>query len=738
MEVTWEGATLRIRFPDMKETLKNAIALPKTEKPVFQAKVNNKIVPLKLVDKRQIKQPLYTTFQIIPHSNVKNEKVEQFSDILADSYTEIYRRFRNGKINDPERVFFETVITKDSFQNFIATNEEIHDAVRQQTQVTWKNVTLQAKKHSNKFKANNCIAYDYKLKYPSFLSLKTDKTMQQIPLEEILEISRFMQGMDQVFIQFGIQSAEEHWYKDVEKERQDFEEKPPKRWTKNEFSRSTEMKTSHFGFDFTLRFVVQSHDERRKRRIARGLNLALKQLNQDNELKEKIVKPHRMDKFISKVTQRHISVPFIFGKRQILTPPEIKHFMKLPQRSLQDEYPIIETVSGKETDIPEIIKKGGISLGNAIFKGKKQPIYMPIKNYDELCLPRVVIGGMGSGKTKGFGANWIVESVNNGFGALAIDPAKGEIGNEVAAALPSEKVERIKFGQLLYSLDWCEVQHSERAKNRLASTIIGFFNTATDEAGPQTARYLRAAVMGMKTGKLAEIMKIFEDEEYREEILNDMQEGIHRMTLEDYSNMSDGKKAQILAPILNRLDTILGDSYLSDCMLSDNSIDIVELMSQRKAFIIDVPKSELGPEAVDLIVNLLSTKIDLAMTLRKEENQFPFFVVFDEPHQFLKSAKTWKSAAVESRKWRVGYVWLFHSWEQIPRDLSEIIKSAGPHYHLYTSSKKTFSDLAEEIAPFVVEDGLKLKKYHAINVIRAGSDGLIEPVIAKMNKPPSE
>jgi hypothetical protein len=123
--------------------------------------------------------------------------------------------------------------------------------------------------------------------------------------------------------------------------------------------------------------------------------------------------------------------------------------------------------------------------------------------------------------------------------------------------------------------------------------------------------------------------------------------------------------------------------------------------------------------------------------LRKESDQHPFFVVVDELHQMLKSTKVWKSAMVESRKWRVGYCLLFHSFEQVPKDLSEIIKSAGPHYHIYSSSKKTFTELKEEIAPFTIEDGLKLKKYHAMNVIRAGSDGLISPVIAKMAPPPS-
>src|SRR5690606_11423584 len=119
-----------------------------------------------------------------------------------------------------------------------------------------------------------------------------------------------------------------------------------------------------------------------------------------------------------------------------------------------------------------------------------------------------------------------------------------------------------------------------------------------------------------------------------------------------------------------------------------------------RAAIIDVPKALLGAGGVDLIVNLLAIKIDLAMTLREESAQFPFFVVFDEPHQFLRSAKTWKSAAVESRKWRVGYVWMFHSWEQIPGDLAEIIRSAGPHYTVFRASKRTFRELAEEMAPY--------------------------------------
>lgn len=734
MDIAWDGATVKVRFSNIVNAVKPAI---KKASPRLSVKVYNKEVPFRFIvkDKPDIKQSEYKTFQVIPHSKVKNDKVDQLPNVLADSYQELFERFKKGYLNNPERLFFETKITNKSYQNFITTNREIFDIIQQQTQMTWKDVTLKEVDHPHTFGENEITAFNIKFKHPFFMSLKTDKTMQQIPLEEILEVSRFMQEGDKVFTQFGIQSADDKWFKNAERERLDF--RPPKQWVNKEFSKATELKIGHFGFDFAFRLIVKSKNERRRKQISRGILLALKQLNHDNELKERMIKPYKTKRFIDDIKKGHIPTPFIFGKRQIVTPPEIAHFMKLPQRTLQESYPIIESVTGKEIEIPNALKKGGIPLGEVTFKGEKQQIYMPTNNHDELCLPRVAIGGMGTGKTRGFGANWILDSIKNGFGALAIDPAKGEIGEEIATALPADKYEIIKLGSVPIALDWCEVKHSPRAKNRLANTVIGFFNTATDEAGAQTSRYIRAAVMAMQTGKLSEIMRIFEDENYRNEIVEDMQDGIHKMTLEDYSSMSDGKKAQILSPILNRLDTILGDQYLSECMESDESLDMVELMSQKKAFIIDVPKSELGPEAVDLIVNLLSTKIDLAMTLRKESNQHPFFVLFDEPHQFLKSTKTWKSATVESRKWRIGYVWMFHSWEQIPRDLAEIIKSAGPHYHLYSCSKRTFSDLTEEIAPFTVEDGLKLKKFHAINVIRAGSDGVVKPVIAKMIPPPS-
>ena len=79
---------------------------------------------------------------------------------------------------------------------------------------------------------------------------------------------------------------------------------------------------------------------------------------------------------------------------------------------------------------------------------------------------------------------------------------------------------------------------------------------------------------------------------------------------------------------------------------------------------------------------------------------------------------------------------MFHDWAQINRDVAAIIQAAGPHYHLYTSGKATYRALAEEIAPFTVEECLRIPRHWALHVIRAGGQA-VPPFLAKMDPPPS-
>lgn len=417
----------------------------------------------------------------------------------------------------------------------------------------------------------------------------------------------------------------------------------------------------------------------------------------------------------------------------ILSASELSQIVLLPPYPLQQEYPEIDKVSKQEVILPKIVTSGGILIGYVKYRDVRQKVYLPVNNLDELCLPHIVIGGMGTGKTS-FGANLAVEALKNSMGAIIIDPAKGEAGDEVSLVVPKWGIKRIKFGKEIICLDWREAMHSERGKNRFANEILSFFEVASDDIGLQTARYLRAAAKAVPNNKLKEIVELLLNPNYRKKLLPKMREQ-EKEVWENFNVLSDARQNQIIHPVLNRLDVIWGDDYLAECMEAQEGLDFVELLKEPKIIILDIPKRELGTEVVDILATLLITKINLAMVLRRTE--FPVFVIQDEPHQYMRSYKIWKSAAVESRKWRFSFVWMFHAWEQLPRDLVSIIRAANPHYHIYTSSELTYRALAEEIRPIEIQEALNTPRHYAINVIRANGR-TVTPFLAQMLPPPSK
>lgn len=711
--------------------------------------------------------------KITPDSRLDNKNIEHLAQSLC-IYQSPLERWTGKGFKPSHFISFETVLDKENTQFILTVPDELESLAKKSLETTWSKSAIE--ETSDPFTHPPIATSQLSLNYHYMFAIKVDKrSLGAIP--SLLETVNALEKDEKIYIQVIATPAEKDWYVSASNAYERFKQgEMPQKWVFNKkqivnttvkmaaytmlgiaslttelmtgkemekidldsgerakvlkdgrLSAATLNKTRADAYTTDIRIGIVAPPNRSVA-LMRMVTMAFRELDADNYLVSASTNPIKTWK---KMKGRKIGGLI----KDYFSIPEISRFHLLPTGDLQEKYNIPH-IDNLELEIPKILTQGGLYLGDSEVKKKRIRVYESIDNYDILCLPRVVIGGMGSGKTKGYASNFIVEAVRNGFGAIAIDPAKGEIYQEVSSVLSPDQVIKIQLGEVPFSLDWREVKRSPKSRNRLANTILGFFSTSNEEAGAQTARYIRAAVMAMQTGKLSEIIKIFEDEKYRNQLLQQMSDGIHKLTLESFGKESESRKRQILSPIYNRLDIILGDQYLYECMESDNGLDLVEIMEQRKAVIINVPKRELGPEAVDLIVNLICSKLDLAMTLREEEKQHPFFAILDEPHQFLKSARIWKSAAVESRKWRLGYVWLFHSWEQIPGDLAEIIKAAGPHYILYNSSKKTFKDLAEEIAPYTVEDGLKLKLHHAINVLRAGNR-VQRPFICKMAYPPS-
>lgn len=746
----------------------------------------------------------YVRMRIIPDSSARNWRTEDIVRTIADQFTlPIDRIVMDGikltGIRIQERAMYEIEFLKDSICFYLHIPKHIAPLIQRRIYSVWDKATVEVEKAVNPFDVSKTTVYELLYKRHDLYSLHTD-AKDNFPLPSILEagtlvekderasVFAFFDPMQQVSWQFQLSAAWDKLRRGGVPRRKDSSAKAVIRaltiglasviqeivsglsevfsngkegnvyanrpvdpeaakYSLDNLSHNTREKMSKPGIKTYLWTIAESSDPTRADLIARTMAFGFYDLAGDNELEARRLGKSRRQEVLKSI--HTYTPPKVNIRYNIMSTSEASKIVQIPGADLQEKHHEIGHIHQTQTEVVnrDLLDKKGILLGDTTFKGDTVTIYQPTKDEDEVCLPHVGIGGMGQGKTRGLLSNFALESVLKGYGSLSIDPAKRQIGEELKAAVDAgilrpDQFVHVDLGEEIFALDFCEAMYDERARSRLANMIIYFFGIA-DETSGQTERYLRAAVAGMEAGRLEEIMHIFEREERLDkaiEKLTKAEDEYNSQTLKEYKGYQTGMRRKITSPIYNRINEILGDSHLAKCMKSDKSIDMVEILSQRKAFVFDVPADSLDKLAIDLIVNLLSLKIDIAMRMRKKvkgaEFEFPFFVLIDEPHQFSKSTALWEDAVVESRKWKICYFWTFHYWEQLPSKLQKAIRNALPHYHLYPTSTTTFEQLKAEIYPFTVHDALKMKRWHAINIIRSDGEN-ITPFIAKMTAPPS-
>lgn len=744
----------------------------------------------------------YVRLKVTPDSSVRNQRTIDIARTISEQFQlPIDRLIREGlKIKGyrlQERVAFEILFIEGQVKFYFHVPENLSPLLIRRIQSVWDKATVEVVQENVEFDTDKTTVFESVYRKHDMYSLNTD-ARDNLPLGSLLEAGRLLSKNEKasVFTYFD-PMHQISWHHEINDAWAKLNSgRVPRKW--NTSTREI-LKGIATGFTVLLSEIfagisdfitkdgknqnlylnkpsdpdalkytidsltnskrkknlpglkvfnwtfVESEDDSRANLIGRSLATALDDLGGENELVAYEIKSKKRVEVVYSTYKTKLPPSMVFRSNK-MSIAEASKFIEIPGYTLQEQYNEIERIDTKQIEITNknLLNSEGILLGEILFKGVTQTIYQPVHDEDELCLPHVGIGGMGQGKTSGLLSNYLLESVLKGYGALAIDPAKGEISKQLQhcvdiGVLSKGQYERYNLGITPFSLDFCEAMYDNESRARLANIIVHFFGVAEDTSG-QTERFLRASVNGMRTGKLFEIMQIFENEAYLDETIKFLEEKddeFNVSTLKEYKNYQPARRRQILAPIYNRMNDIMGDPFLVKCLKSDNTIDFVQILSQRKAFVFDVMAKDLDKPSIDIIVSLLSLKIDLAMRKREKATgeEFPFFVLIDEPHQFSKSTRVWEDAVVESRKYRVCYFWTFHYWEQIPNKLQKAIKNALPHYHLYPTHSDTFKSLKSEIAPFTIEDALKVKRWYAINIIRTGGENVV-PFIAKMAEPP--
>ncbi len=721
-------------------------------------------LPINFKNPIKINKNTLASYEIIPDYMVNNTGLADFIKIINGLYSSPLKKLKvtdkNIEFSNGKRVVWEIHLAKSEIKFYLMVPKSDQHTLINRFDSIYDGCAIQPTMTDIDLDLEHTLINELKYDRHSVYSINTN-IKNEIHLKHILSVTKSMDDNEKSIIQIIIQPTSQDWkesYQMVKTEKtnmayefvgevssmieetiEQFVEGGSKLDKKrfdtvkkqNNTVKQLEKMLS-VGFNVQIRVATSALSLSRREDIMLSISSAFRACDNTNSLintKKSLPAKYFLNRTFNYVTLH----------RNMMCAEEIAKLIQLPSGELMSKFDNIEYIKLREADIPKELSTNGIPIGNATRRNSTIPIFFPTESVDSLCLPRAFIGGMGSGKSS-YASNFGIEAFDLNYNVIAFDVADGRMVRQLRDSVSPNNKHRIvhlDFGNLNFpiALVWNE---ATLTPNRMSSEFIKFIEIITGELGVRTRRWMKKAFLAVFEDKSATIMDalyMILESSYRIKKIPIIKNKEVKQAWIDFEKFSDKDKNDIINPIMNRLDYLLDDDNLVNLLCKPPrkiggkcALDFSTLINQdftkpyqSTMILISIPKMRFGSYAIDIIMAFLINKIWLTLQARPInsvlETGVPTFILMDEPHQFMRSSDLWREMVVETRKWRGAMVWFFHTWEQIKSknsSLAKEMKSAGMHYVLYSSSKDTWRDLAEEIAPFTINEALELPKYHAI------------------------
>lgn len=778
------------------------------------------------------------SLQLIPDRTLRNYSVETLGKAMAEFYTRpLSRLTREGlrlKCTALDRFVFRIVLKHDSVLFFLLIPERLTDHFKQKVQAVWERATIVQVESNLQLNKSKCIGCELTYRRHDMFSLSTDRDTLA-PLPGILSIVTEIRPNELALVDILFTPTDRiQWEYNAGNAYEAFSKgKMPRRMGLNlgtalnvgmgginsamtqiqqtivegmggevdksirpidperemlairGLTTSTTSKQHSPTLKTNIRIIAESNDRKRAELFMRALAGAYKDISSDNELMRR---DHRNTQTLVKEVLEN-KAPMVGGIT--CSTAEVGKLMQLPTAGLQDEYPQIQSIKQREVTLPDELfyDVPCVTIGQVTERGVTRMAKIPVVEipevqlkhvYDALCTPTMGTGQMGTGKTDGFGGNWVHGFLLNGFTAFVIDTADGQILRNLEDSLPEDypdnKIIHLELDNKHWpiALNWGDtasrkldgaedeleaLEMGERLTARLIDYIDG---NATTELTDRMRQYLTSAARIT----LADPKKCLLDTElalrspaYREELLKhpllkEMPEVAQDLqTLQDKTDT--GSDASIIDPIISRLKMFTESRSLQNIFYQSNKLKNKRPVLDFRhcadnpgggyGYLVAIHASSdaWGPDGQELVLSFAQDKILMAIYSRvdvAQDQRKPCLNLIDEPHRFIKkAARLYKDASVELRKYRLKLLWLAHYMSQMG-SAAQAVAAGGCQFTSYkTQDLKQFMELGHVFEPFESQELYRTlpEKWTAVNKVRLPSGKDCPAFIAKMAPPPS-
>ncbi|MEV0220297.1 type IV secretion system DNA-binding domain-containing protein [Streptomyces sp. NPDC050704] len=333
-----------------------------------------------------------------------------------------------------------------------------------------------------------------------------------------------------------------------------------------------------------------------------------------------------------------------------------------------------------------------------------------------------LLGATGSGKSELL-AHMILADAAAGRGQVVVDP-KGDLVTDVLMRLPEHLGDKV----VLFDADSrsrppvlnpLEGDDTARAVDNLVSI---FSRVYASSWGPRTDDILRAGLLTLRalpgTPTLTDLPKLLSTPAFRQRAVSQIHDDILRGFWLWYDDLSAPARAQVTAPLMNKLRGLLLRPFVREALAGGTStIDLEQVLNDGGICLVRIARDALGAETAHLVGSVVVAHTWQAATRRARlpQAQRPDASLYiDEAHHFLNLPYALEDMLAEARGYRLSMTLAHQYLRQLPKDLEEGISTNARTKIFFNASPGDAQHLTRHTEPRVTAHDLShLDAFHA-------------------------
>lgn len=361
-----------------------------------------------------------------------------------------------------------------------------------------------------------------------------------------------------------------------------------------------------------------------------------------------------------------------------------------------------------------------------------------------------VIGKTGMGKSNLL-ENMAIQDIRAGHGVCVVDP-HGEFAEKMMRAIPTERINDVVYfnpadREFPLAFNILEAVDEDK-KNLVASGMMGVFKKIWPDVWSPRMEYILnntiLALLDYPGSTMLGVNRMMFDKNFRKRVYPKIKDPVVKsFWINEFDQWDDKFRKEAVAAIQNKVGQFLSSAVIRHIVGQPKStIDMREIMDNRKILIVNVSKGRIGEDAMRLLGGMIVTKIQLAAMGRvevPEEERKDFFLYVDEFQNF--ATESFANILSEARKYKLCLILAHQYINQLIFDNNTTVRDAifgnvGTMVAFRVGAEDA-EHLEKEFEPvFTMNDLVNLNKYTVY--LKLMIDGIAGDAFSASSLPPMD